>query len=365
MRRWTYDGVMRRYERFRAGWWIDGRVLVAGICLTMCGVVGSVRAQATQPAVEKIEGLDDGPAGQEASAVEDAAIGGDAPGESVAGDKQPPALPEVRVRLQGVNYNESIQFDEAGHERHRHSNLNVQMRVGLVEAEGVASYGGLKVESAVTSAGERLTAPHQQRQQARHPVMNHNRFGGGGQEFHAHCQLTAPTLAADAIAELRGTVTLLMVRGEVKQAALLPIELYDGRPVRVVGIEGVRVKVTRLADRGMVRVEFPQSGPPLEGVTFLDEHRQVMPQVPSRSSGSSGDRVHQDYPVRLPDGGGVLLRWRSAVEEVEVPFVVTDIPLPGHRGGAMELSVVAKPLGGGADPLAGLELLEVEVVEEN
>ncbi|MEM1209764.1 MAG: hypothetical protein AAGI54_10900 [Planctomycetota bacterium] len=278
-------------------------------------------------------------------------------------DEAEPALPEVRVRVQGVNYNESIQFDENGQERHRHRNFNVQLRVHVDGAEDLVSYGGVEVSSALTSAGERLTAPNQHHRHGRHPIMQRQRFGGGGHEFHASFQLSVPNLSADAIEELRGTVKLLMARGEVKQAALIPIQLYDGRPVRVVGIEGVRVTVKRMEQQGMVRVEFPVSGPPLEGATFLDEHRQAIPTPQSRGGGTTNDRAYQDFGLRLPDDGGVLLRWRGEVEEVEVPFVVTDVPLPGQRGGGVELSVVARPVGDG-DPLAGLELLEVEFVEE-
>lgn len=331
------------------GWCRTGLATAAVVLTVMATSAVRAADEAGDPVAEEgvAEAVDTPPA---AAAVDEAA-------------EAAPTGPEVGVRVQSVGYSESIQFDEAGNQQHRHRNLNLQLRIRVGDHEDLVSYAGLEVASVLTSSGERLTLPGQHHWQRRHPIMQHAHRAGGRQEFHAGVQLGVPTVAADEIAELRGVVKLVVAKGEVKQAVLRPISLYDNRPVRVVGLDGVSVKVQRMAGQGMVRVEFPMGGPPLERVTLLDADGHAISTAQPRGSGTSNDRAHQDYAAALPDDGGVLLRWRSGIEELEVPFVVTDVPLPGLRGNDMELSVIARPLEE-LDPLAGLELLEVEIADE-
>jgi len=347
---------MTHSRDLRGGW----LTLVAGLlaCVTSAAAIG----QSTQDAAAAA----DGAAARSTDAANDAepnAGAVDAPDDAPDAE---PELPEVSVRVQHVSFNESIQFDEEGNERHRHSNLSINLRVKLDgEPGGVASYNGAVIEAAVTSSGERLTSPQNNHWQNRHPIMNRNGFGRGNNEFHANAQLSVPTLAADVIDELRGHVLLSVSRGEVKRAVIRPMSLYDNKTVRVVGIEGMQVRVQRMGGQGMVRIAVPMDGAPLEGVTFLGEDKQAMPTPQMRGSRTSNQWAHQDYMVALGDEAGVVLRWREEVAEVKVPFVVKDVPLPGQRGGGVELSVVAEPIDDAADPLAGLELMEIEVVEEN
>jgi hypothetical protein len=274
-------------------------------------------------------------------------------------------LPEVKARVQYLSYNESINFDEQGNEQHRNSNFSVNVRLRLEGGDDAASFKSAVIESAVTSAGERLTVPQHHNHWRNHHPFPQQHHGRMQQEHHANAQLSVPTLAAEQIDELRGHVELSVTRGEVKQALLRPISLYDGKTVRVIGIEGMRVRVKRMPMHHTLRLELPMGVNPLEHVTFLGDANGVLPAPQPRSSGSSGEWAHQDYQVALPDDGGVLLRWRESSDVVKVPFVVHDIPLPGQRGAAVELSVVAEPMRDLANPLTGLDLMEVEVVEEN
>ncbi len=257
----------------------------------------------------------------------------------------PPRAIVLEARPASLQVSRSVRFDVDGQRQNEQGNLSLNLYLFVDADRPPGAYRDLTVTSAVTSSGEALKIdPNQRRSEHR---LRLNQRNDERPYFNAYFNLPAPSRPCRSLRELRGKVTLIVPRGELKQVTLAPFSKYARQRVRVVNIPDSRIVIKREPQReGRVRITYDRSMAPLvKEVVFVDGDGVKIEPQRSSGGGSSGVDVYRYYEVALPDDGGVRIRLYEGTDEIDATFQLKDIPMPGMEDGAgFDLAVAAEPI---------------------
>jgi len=233
-----------------------------------------------------------------------------------------------------VSINRSISFDEKGKPRHRRNQLNIRLRCFYESAALPLTYGELKIDSVMTSAGETLAVDPNQNNRRNRQQVRENRLHQDRPYFDLNLNLPAPTRSAQAIAEVRGQITMELSLGPERVIRLAPLSKYLGK----------RFQVTDMDDTPMsLELAVPRNNQPtvvelthnrklqslIREVSFYDARGTV---IESRYRGSSthnnNTAMTQRYGLNPPDNAVMVIKLFRQTQDVVVPFVLRDVPLP-------------------------------------
>lgn len=243
------------------------------------------------------------------------------------------ALPAINLHLvpNQVSINRSISFDDNGEQRSGNHNLSVGFRCEYATDDQPLSYSDIKLTSVVTSAGESLDINSDRHRQRANQTIQPDRRHNGKPFFNLYLNLPAPRQAAESLREIRGTIKMQLSDGPERAIRLSPISKYLGKRFKITDMDDTPMSL-RLQQRNEnepPQLEFihPRSAQPLiRDISFVDARGQKL-EVRRRGTHGSNDEMRQQFD-QPDDKSTMIIRLFRQTREIEVPFVVRDVPLP-------------------------------------
>lgn len=265
----------------------------------------------------------------------------DAPEDAPDPNRDPEINSDVLQVLPGsINRSSSINFDEEGFVNNEGHNLSVNLNCFYDPTLRPLSYELLGIDNVVTSSGEQLRPEVHPYRQVIHP-QQHNQ---PRPRFNIGFALPEPSMRCESIQRLSGRVRFFVGVEPIRHAVIGPLNKIEGRRVRIGNYPDARLVVRR--EQGRIRIDFTgESWRKLDQVRFFGGHNREFP-VGGWSGGGDGRSFTRTYHVPLTDDGKIVVSLWSDVKEIEAPFVVTDIPMPGTPADEAEVDLVieARPI---------------------
>jgi len=262
-----------------------------------------------------------------------------------------------------ISFRSYLHFDEQGEVRSQQHSLDLNVQVSCPQDLGVMGYRVAGIDKAVTSAGEALEAKQPNHFGDRFQRMRHH--GNGPMRFNIGVNLPLPTKRALRLKEVSGRVRFSVADGPRRKAVLDPVKKYVNKRIHINDFDGSRLRVEREGD-GQVKVTMNNNLMSLfEEAKFHDADGRSL-DTRGWGSGSRGDTQYRSYRVSLPEDGRVVLYYYTNKREVELPFVVKDVPLPKPPDAepATHLSIDAEPVDQMGANVDGVELLELVIKDD-
>jgi hypothetical protein len=237
-----------------------------------------------------------------------------------------------RVLPAGVSFSKHLSFTDDGKAQPPQSSLSITVAVRYGQGVSPISFSGLAVDEATTDCGENL-APQR-------------RLGMPGFEFPIHMPFAMPLvgtakpaqkfdvqLPLECYQKPCSKITKLTGRLTVKYAARIqdvkvkPVAEWVGKRIVAPGLGNREVYLDELTDRSVKIRMKTDVHKQLKEVKVFDASDKEQ-----RSSGYSGhggmEYFTYEYRASVPKDGSVVFRFYDDVRKKEVPFAITDLPLP-------------------------------------
>ena len=235
-----------------------------------------------------------------------------------------PAPPRIEVRPVTIQFNSYMQFDDAGNVRSSQQNCYLNVKFVYSDDLVVTGCRSVKLMRIVTDTGTVLPPPPNiigPMQPQQRGLMNMGLV------------LPPPPAAARSFAQISGVLDVQLAVGATKQALFAPMKDLDGKHTPfgdAADAASFTIHREKIGQVGRVSLEMPQkAGAMLASIRFLDESGKPL-QSQDGGAAFDGSNWRRFYMVDLADTSKVELTYYPKIEDIEVPFVIRDLPLrPG------------------------------------
>jgi len=233
-----------------------------------------------------------------------------------------------KVLPANVTFSKHLGFTEDGKPGQPQSNLSITVAVRYREGVSPISYSGLAVDEATTDSGENL-APQRRVPMPgfEHPIrMPFLGIAKPAQRFDIHLPLQCYQKPCSKITKLTGRLTVKYADG-IREVKVKPVGEWLGKRIVAPGLGKREVYLDELTDHSFKIRMKTDVQKQLKEVKVLDASDKEQ-----RSSGYSGngglEYYTYEYRAAVPKDGSVVFRFYDNVRNTEVPFAITDLPLP-------------------------------------
>lgn len=241
-----------------------------------------------------------------------------------------PPLAPLELRVSNIQLNAYANFDEQGKLQNQNQNCYLGIRVRLPDDRPMLGIREVNAARMDTDLGQSVLSP-----QSRVNMGRSYNFRQNQNEWqHMSIPMLLPDAKARRLREVSGTVTVQIGRLPVRVALLPTIKELDGRRARIEGLGGnpiVRVGAS-LTQRG-------NNVPPRIDLHLSQSDAVLIEQIQFRRNGSNlsgsfegtnGSNNSIQLMFRCPGADEqtqVEIGFYDSIEEVEMPFVLRDVPL--------------------------------------
>ncbi len=241
-----------------------------------------------------------------------------------------PQLPPLELRVSNIQLNAYANFDEQGKLQNQNQNCYLGIRVRLPDDRPMLGIREVNAARMDTDLGQSVLSP-----QSRVNLGRNYNFRQNQNEWqHVSIPMQLPDAKARQLREVSGTITVQLGQLPVRVALLPAIKELDGRRARIEGLGGnpsVRVGAA-LTQRG-------NNVPPRVDLHLSQSDAILIEQIQFRRNGSNlsgtfegtnGGNNSIQLMFRCPGADEqtqVEISFYDRIEEVEIPFVLRDVPL--------------------------------------